>query len=154
MDLLSSFGKAAWLLVALPFGLCAGFLMVLGRLLGLSYKQISVYFNLYFQGALLALSGLLPLVGAIIRFGHCPDFTNGLAIAVFLVYASINVAGFVWLVRHYSGDTEEVFDRCVSDLHVISRYWHLSYHLVNLIIFIAWWLDLLSTNIILLLMLL
>lgn len=153
MDLHSSLGKATKLLIAIPFGLCAGFLLVLGKVLGLSYKQISVYFNLYFQGALLALSGALPLIAFIIRFCHYPNLSNGLVMAVFLIYASIYVAGFVWLVRHYSGDTNLVFDKCVSDLQSISRYWHLSYHTVNLIIFIAWWLALISTNIILFLLL-
>ncbi len=48
-------------LALLPFGLCVLFLLLLGKLCGLTYKQISVVFNLWLQGGVLMLSGLLPL---------------------------------------------------------------------------------------------
>lgn len=34
-------------LALLPFGLCVLFLLLLGKLFGLTYKQISVVFNLW-----------------------------------------------------------------------------------------------------------
>ena len=53
--------KFRWIdLALLPFGLCVLFLLLLGKLLGLTYKQISVVFNLWVQGAVLTLSGLTP----------------------------------------------------------------------------------------------
>ena len=53
--------KFRWIdLALLPFGLCVLFLVLLGKLFGLTYKQISVVFNLWVQGAVLALSGLAP----------------------------------------------------------------------------------------------
>lgn len=53
--------KFRWIdLALLPFGLCVLFLLLLGKLFGLTYKQISVVFNLWVQGAVLALSGLAP----------------------------------------------------------------------------------------------
>ena len=53
--------KFRWIdLALLPFGLCVLFLLLLGKLVGLTYKQISVVFNLWVQGAVLALSGLAP----------------------------------------------------------------------------------------------
>ena len=53
--------KIRWIdLALLPFGLCVLFLILLGKLFGLTYKQISVVFNLWVQGGLLALSGLIP----------------------------------------------------------------------------------------------
>ena len=51
-------------IILVPFGACVVFLLLLGKCLGLSYKQISVIFNLYTQGGLLLLSSLLPLVAA------------------------------------------------------------------------------------------
>ena len=51
--------KFRWIdLALLPFGLCVLFLLLLGKLFGLTYKQISVVFNLWLQGAVLALSGV------------------------------------------------------------------------------------------------
>ena len=53
--------KLRWIdLALLPFGLCVLFLLLLGKLFELTYKQISVVFNLWVQGAVLALSGLAP----------------------------------------------------------------------------------------------
>ena len=73
--------KFRWIdLALLPFGLCVLFLLLLGKLFGLTYKQISVVFNLWVQGAVLALSGLAPfgifdVVASIIRcftdIWHC-----------------------------------------------------------------------------------
>ena len=54
-------------LALLPFKLCVLFLLGLGKLFGLTYKQISVVFNLWVQGAILMLSGLLPLGSAIYK---------------------------------------------------------------------------------------
>ena len=43
--------KFRWIdLALLPFGLCVSFLLLLGKLFGLTYKQISVVFNLGYKG--------------------------------------------------------------------------------------------------------
>ena len=51
-------------LALLPFGLCVLFLLLLGKLFGLTYKQISVVFNLWVWGSLgdryLSYSSLIP----------------------------------------------------------------------------------------------
>ena len=59
--------KAMFYLALLPFGLCVLFLLLLGKLFGLTYKQISVVFNLWVQGAVLTLSGLAPLGTTVYR---------------------------------------------------------------------------------------
>ena len=41
------------------FSLCTGFLQFLGRVFHITYKEISVYFNLYLQGFILMLSAML-----------------------------------------------------------------------------------------------
>lgn len=48
-----------WIDLALvPFGLCVLFLLLLGKLLGLTYKQISVVFNLWGAGSRLGIVGV------------------------------------------------------------------------------------------------
>ncbi len=60
--------KIKWIdLAKLPFGLCVLFLLLLGKLFGLTYRQISVVFNLWVQGFVLALSGLAPFGVAIYK---------------------------------------------------------------------------------------
>ena len=60
--------KLRWIdLALLPFGLCVLFLLLLGKLFGLTYKQISVVFNLWVQGAVLALSGMAPFGVAVYK---------------------------------------------------------------------------------------
>lgn len=135
------------LLVLIPFGVCAGFLLLLGKCLGLSYKQISVIFNLHLQGGLLLLSGALPFLFICWSFANSPSWQMALAAFLALSYLSIYIVGFIWLVRHYHLPMEYAFDLCVSDLKWLASKWHLSYHAVNLIIFIFWWLSLVLMNV-------
>lgn len=135
------------LFVTVPFQVCVAFLMGLGRCLGLGYKQISVYFNLYLQGFLLLLSGVLPFVASFIHLCQYTTFANGIMTLAFLGYGSIYLAGFIWLIIHYKSTTEYAFEKCVADLLGIAEFWHLSYNMVNLVIFIIWWLSLVGINI-------
>ena len=135
-------------LVLIPFGLCVGFLLVLGKSLGLSYKQISVIFNLYLQGGLLLLSGVLPLLAVGVTMLDCPCVPHVLLTLMWGSYFSIYIVGFIWLIRHYHLPLEYSFDLCVADLQKVARYWHISYHATNLIIFVAWWLALVGVNVV------
>ena len=130
-----------------PFMLCVKFLQVLGKCLGLSYKQISVIFNLYLQGGLLAASGALPLVATVWTITeHSYGWGTVLMIGC-MVYFSMYLVGFIALLRHYHPPMEDAFDLCVNDLLWIAGKWHISYYAVNLIIFILWWLALIGINI-------
>lgn len=135
------------LLVLIPFGLCAGFLMILGKCLGLSYKQMSVIFNLHLQGGLLLLSGELPLLAICWNFTHHPSWLMAVAVFLALSYLSLYVVGFIWLLKHYHLPMDYAFDLCVSDLKWVSSKWNLSYQAVNLIIFIFWWLSVVLINV-------
>ena len=65
--------KFKWIdLALLPFGLCVLFLLLLGKLFGLTYKQISVVFNLWVQGAVLTLSGMAPFGIAVYKMMDSP----------------------------------------------------------------------------------
>ena len=133
--------------ILIPFGLCAAFLLLIGKLFGFSYKEISVIFNLWIQGAVLMISGLLPSVAQTVAIINEPSLTNGMFLFFFLIYASIYVVGFIVLLKHYNLPYNDAFDLCVNDLLWIADKWHISYHAVNLVIFVLWWLSIVFVNI-------
>lgn len=133
-------------IVLFPFVLCVMFLNILGRCFGMSYKRISVVFNLYIQGAILLVSGCLPFFSSVYRCFVDLHWTNIIVALSAFIYSILYIAGFYWFIRYYHGDTEMVFYRCVSDLNRIARYWHMSYMAVNLVIFIFLWLGLVVFN--------
>ena len=129
--------KFRWIdLALLPFGLCVLFLLLLGKLFGLTYKQISVVFNLWVQGAVLALSGLAP------------SFSMWWLVlsAVLLIYGIAYVYAFIKMLQHYHQPFNAAFDLCVEDLQKIAKKWHTTYQMVNLLIFILFYLILLGLN--------
>lgn len=138
--------NAIKLIIAIPFGICVLFLNILGWCVGLNYKQISVYFNLYFQGIILAFSSLLPVGASIYAWCTSAHLLYGIMLVCTLLYFSIYVVGLIWMIRHYSGSTEQAFDLCVSDLKSLAKKWSVSYMTVNLIIFVGWWLALFVMN--------
>jgi len=140
--------KLRWIdLALLPFGLCVLFLVLLGKLFGLTYKQISVVFNLWVQGAVLALSGLAPF--GIIVYKMSESFSMGwLALSVvFALYGIAHVYGFIKMLKHYHLPFDAAFELCVDDLKKIAVKWHTTYEMVNLIIFILLYLILLCMNV-------
>ena len=139
--------KIRWVdLALLPFAICVGSLMLLGKLCGLTYKQISVVFNLWLQGAILVLSAILPLVISVIHI--CGGFTfPRLFLIIFLVlYALAYIWAFLRMLHHYHLPVDMAFDRCVHDLQILARKWHTSYQVVNLLIFVITFLFILSLN--------
>lgn len=49
-------------LVNIPFNICVHFLLGMGKVLHLNYVQISVIFNLWIQGTILMISGVIPFI--------------------------------------------------------------------------------------------
>ena len=140
--------RLRWIdLALLPFGLCVLFLVLLGKLFGLTYKQISVVFNLWVQGAVLALSGLAPF--GIIVYKMSESFSMGwLALSVvFALYGIAYLYGFIIMLKHYHLPFDAAFELCVDDLKKIAVKWHTTYEMVNLIIFIVIYLILLCMNV-------
>lgn len=127
------------------FNACAVFLLVLGKFLGLSYKQISVVFNLWLQGGVLAISAMLPCV-----FWFCFSKQNGLLFIagaiILLAYALLYLWGFMKMLRHYHLPIDYAFDLCVKDLEWLATKWGHSYNYVNIALFVIIYLVLLSTN--------
>ena len=139
--------KFRWVdLALLPFCLCVLFLLLLGKLLGLTYKQISVVFNLWVQGFVLTLSGLAPLGIAVYKF--LESFSMGwlLLTIIFAVYGVAYVYAFIKMLHHYHLPFNDAFDLCVVDLQLLAKKWHTTYQMVNLLIFIVFYLILLGAN--------
>jgi len=140
--------KFRWIDFALlPFGLCVLFLLLLGKLFGLTYKQISVVFNLWVQGAVLALSGMAPFGIAFYKMMELFSMWWLALSAVLLIYGIAWVYAFIKMLQHYHLPFNAAFDLCVDDLQRLSWKWHTTYQMVNLIIFILFYLILLGLNI-------
>ena len=140
--------KFKWIdLALLPFGLCVLFLLLLGKLFGLTYKQISVVFNLWVQGAVLALSGLAPFGIAIYKI--LESFSvSWLVLAIILgCYGLVYVYALLKMLQHYHSPFNDAFDLCVRDLRWLAMKWHTTYQIVNLLIFVLFYLILLGLNI-------
>lgn len=133
-------------LALLPFGLCVLFLLLLGKLFGLTYKQISVVFNLWVQGAVLTLSGLAPFGAAIYK--GMESFSMGWLVLtiVLALYGMVYVYGFIRMLQHYHLPFDDAFDLCVKDLQCLAKKWHSTYQIVNLLIFVVFYLILLGLN--------
>ena len=134
-------------LALLPFGLCVLFLLLLGKLCGLTYKQISVVFNLWLQGVVLMLSGLAPFGIAVYKMMGAFSLWWLLLSAVLLIYGFAYVYAFIKMLQHYHLPFNAAFDLCVDDLQRLARKWHTTYQMVNLLIFILFYLILLGLNI-------
>ena len=139
--------KFRWVdLALLPFGLCVLFLRLLGKLFGLTYKQISVVFNLWVQGAVLALSGFAPAGVTIYKIWESFSVNRLLLIIFFALYGMVYVYGFIRMLKHYHLPFDYAFDLCVEDLNWVAKKWHTTYQMVNIVIFVILYLLLLGLN--------
>jgi hypothetical protein len=120
---------------------------LLGKLFGLTYKQISVVFNLWVQGALLTLSGLAPLGFTLYKLQESLSLGWFLGALVLACYGGVYVYAFIKMLLHYHLPFDDAFDLCVKDLMWVAEKWHTTYHMVNLLIFILFYLILLGLNI-------
>lgn len=136
-------------IITIPFALCVLFLQGLGKCFGLTYKQISVIFNLWIQGGVLVLSGCLPFVQSLICSFQASEGMRWIIRICALFYALMYLTGFLLMLRHYRLPFNRAFDKCVSDLLHIASVWHCSYHAVNIIIFVILFLLLIGFNILL-----
>ena len=134
-------------LALLPFGLCVLFLLLLGKLFGLTYKQISVVFSLWVEGAVLALSGLAPFGIAVYKMMESFSMWWLLLSVALLIYGIAYVYSFVKMLQHYHLPFNDAFDLCVRDLQWLAKKWHTTYQIVNLLIFVLFYLILLGINI-------
>jgi len=136
-------------IILTPFMLCVLLLVVLGKMCHLTYKEISVIFNLWVQGIILLLSSFLPLSVFFYKVVEQYTLTHSLLCGFFVVYAAINTWAFFGMCRHYGIDKNYAFDLCVYDLERIAASWGMSYYMVNLLIFILFYLMIIAINVML-----
>ena len=134
-------------IIADLFRLCVCFLEFLGKTFKISYEKISIIVNLYIQGTLLMISGLLPLFASIYSIIHGVGWIETLCSIASLGYASIYLVGYSQLLSRYKNTSNQYFDLCVDDLMALSKRWGMHYFMVNLLIFVVWWLSVISINV-------
>ena len=132
--------------VSKSFLLCTRFLQLLGKIFHLSYEQIAIILNLYIQGSILMLSGALPFTAGIYTCFHGFGWTMIICVIASLGYLSMYVMGYRWLLHRFKDTSNVYFDLCVQDLNRVSAAWKISYQMVNLLIFVVWWLSLVCFN--------
>ena len=141
------YAKLAWVYAKESLLLCVLFLLLLGKLFGLTYKQISVVFNLWAQGAVLTLSGLAPFGIAVYKMMESFSMWWLALSAALLIYGVAYVYAFIKVLQHYHLPFDAAFDLCVDDLEQLAKKWNTTYQMVNLLIFILFYLILLGLNI-------
>ena len=115
------------------FNYCCDIMYRLGNLLGLSYQEVCVVGNIYVQGTLLVAAAAVPVWFAFKQKSHY----------ALKVAACINVLCYSALVLYfcfrYAPPLAASFDRCVEDLKNLAEAWHTTYVVVNIAIFVLWW---------------
>lgn len=141
--------KESWVeLALLPFVLCVLFLMGLSKILGLTYKEISVTFNLWLQGVVLMFSGLAPAAMVWWKIANDGSWQWGGWAIVMTTYGAAYIYGFVMMLQHYHLPFDFAFDICVRDLQQLAKRCNTTYQVVNLVIFVVLFIILAGLNII------
>jgi hypothetical protein len=147
-------------LSSIIFGLCSAFLMGLAELFNISYKEISVYFNLYFQYIIIILSCLSVFLVSLKHFKF--TFNKCISLILIVLYNSIIIKFGIKLYQRYGIiDINHAFNLCKNDLLSISKYIILNtdnpyykagwteYFITNIIIFVIIFLLILLFNLML-----
>jgi hypothetical protein len=126
------------------FTLCTDFLEFLAQVFHTTYYRMSVYFNIYFQGGILLLSALALLIcSAVVTYQDgFQTKTNFL-----MVYAIVQMLFIALAFYRYRPPLDSAYYRCFYDLLTISMHNMVIYALVNILIFIVFYLMLLISNI-------
>ncbi|MFJ1365525.1 hypothetical protein ACILDU_03660 [Capnocytophaga canimorsus] len=119
-------------LMLLLFSICAAFLYVLGWFLGLNYKEISVYFNLYFQTIVPIVIGVYFLVKYFIN-----KRLNIFSLLTIVMLVG-NIYLLLWVYKRYPiVKINYSFNKCVADLQWLAKYFKTQYVDVNIYIFVV-----------------
>ena len=126
------------------FNLCSDFLVFLTKVFHTDYKRISVWVNIYAQGFVMFAAAALLFVVALVR-----NNTDGLSAVLWiqLVFALLQMVVVGWACWRYGPPLDKAFDRCYIDLERLSARLHISYKLLNILIFIVSYLILLFLDI-------
>lgn len=141
--------------IAIVFGLCVLFLQGLGKLVGLTYTQISVVFNLWLQGAVLMLSGLAPFAALLYASWGQWSVLSVVELVTLLLYGAVYVVAFLLMLNHYflfAKETlrirvEAAYRLCATELDRGAAKIGISYMALNVLVFIVAYLGVLGANV-------
>ena len=120
-----------------PFDLCVFFLEWLGDSTGYTYVETCVIFNLWIQGGILLLSGLLPLSAYLTKAAVGKTKLHTASFVGLIAYATAYIAGFIIMLWHYHLPYQHAFDLCVHDLYYLVDLTGISYDAINLLVFVV-----------------
>lgn len=124
------------------FNLCTSFLVFLTKVFHTDYKRISVWINIYIQGIVLFIAATVFFITLLIK-------TNYPTVLTWLLYLFTVSQMFVvvWACYRYRPPLEKAFDKCYWDLVHLSAKTHISYTSLNILIFIALYLLIIVSDI-------
>ncbi len=118
------------------FQACCDLMEFVGKDLGYSYKEICVIGNLYLQGCVLWLLGMVCAVEGY-RLLHRANVRFAKWISAYgILDGAVSSTVFALLIRRYYGGGAIAFDRCVADLFWLAKKSHTTYEVVNIWVFI------------------
>ena len=127
------------------FDLCCEVMQRGAELSGLTYEEICVLGNIYFQGFILVISAL-SVVYAIIRKREEHSLVTKVSVWFAVFYGLMNIGGYILVCHHYWGPLDRAFHMCVRELNTFGDVYNVGYIGANLIIFVFGWLAMLLLN--------
>ena len=117
------------------FHACCDFLRFAAGVCGCTYEEACVFVNLYLQGGILWLLGVVAAVAGWRSLRRAEGRSAVLA-RVGLLDGAVSTILFAWLLLHYRGGAAAAFDRCVDDLLCLSSALGVTYRELNILIFV------------------
>ena len=128
------------------FNLCTRFLVFLTKVFQTDYKRVSVWVNIYVQGLILFVAASFAFISLLIKGNYSTSSW------LWYIFTIMQIFVVVWASYHYRPPLIKAFDKCYWDLVHLSSRIHLSYTLLNIIIFIIIYLILVFLDIYLIVM--
>ena len=117
------------------FHACCDFLRFAAGVCGCTYEEACVFVNLYLQGGILWLLGVVAAVAGW-RSLRCAEGRSAVLARLGLLDGIVSTVLFVWLLLHYRGGAAAAFDRCVDDLLRLASALGVTYRELNILIFV------------------
>ena len=117
------------------FHACCDFLRFAAGICGCTYEEACVFVNLYLQGGILWLLGVVAAVAGW-RSLRRAEGRSAILARLGLLDGIVSTVLFVWLLLHYRGGAAAAFDRCVDDLLRFASALGVTYRELNILIFV------------------
>lgn len=116
-----------------------------GPVIGMTYEEVCVVFNVWVQTGVLWLFALLAFVLSLRRY--CVGNGNFVVVCMSGCFTLLYIVIFDWLIIRYGTELYTAFDLCVKDLVSLAKMFHTTYQIVNIIIFVVLWLVAMMVNV-------